>query len=225
MNPKASNVISLNYQGFEVGFTGDGWFNATIAADRFGKRVADWLENQETKEYIKALAQVLNVPKERDLIKAKRGRNGGTWMHPKLGVAFARWLDVHFAIWCDLQIDGLIRGNHPHYDRLRARDKSAASFRFMNNVLRMVRLEDGKETSEYHYQNEAKLLNWLVTDEFKAVERDTLDAGQLALLTALEERNAVLLAQRVNRDDRKQKLAQFAQEWRNGQPLTLGRAA
>ena len=28
--------------------------------------------------------------------------------------------------------------------------------------------------------------------------RDTLDAGQLALLTALEERNAVLLAQRVN---------------------------
>ena len=55
--------------------------------------------------------------------------------------------------------------------------------------------------------------------------RDTLDAEQLALLTTLEERNAVLLARRVNRDDRKQKLAQFAQEWRNGQPLTLGRAA
>lgn len=52
----------------------------------------------------------------------------------------------------------------------------------------------------------------------------TLTTEQLALLTALEERNAVLLAQRVNRDDHKQKPAQFAQDWRNGQGR-LGRAA
>jgi len=170
-----SNIIRLDYQGFDQGFNEDGWVNATAAAERFGKRIADWLENQETKDYVKALAQILNVPKERDLIKAKRGRNGGTWLHPKLAVSFARWLDVRFAIWCDVQIDGLVRGNHPHYDRLKARDKSAVSYKFMNDVLRMVRSEDGKETLEHHYQNEAKLLNWLVTDEFKAVERDTLD--------------------------------------------------
>ena len=221
----ATNIIKLDYQGLDVGFTGEGWFNATLAAEKFGKRVDHWLANQETKDYMGALSTHLNTRKTGDLIQTKRGKNGGTWLHPKLAVAFTRWLSPDFSVWCDCQIDGLIRGNHPYYDRLRARDMSAVSFRFMNNVLRMVRLEDGKETSEYHYQNEAKLLNWLVIDEFKAVERDTLDAEQLALMTALEERNAVLLAQRVNRDDRKQKLAQFAQEWRNGQPLTLGRAA
>ncbi len=225
MNSKASNLISLNYQGFEVGFTGDGWFNATAAAESYGKRPVDWLALDSTKEYITTLAEISKCEKS-SLLKTKRGRyNGGTWMHPKLGVAFARWLDVRFAIWCDLQIDGLIRGNHPLYDRLKARDKSAVSFKFMNDVLKWVRMEEGKETLEHHYQNEAKLLNWLVTGKFKAVERDTLDAEQLALLTALEERNALLLAQRVKREDRKPRLAQFAQDWRNGQLLTLGRAA
>ena len=189
----ASNIIKLDYQGLDVGFTGDGWFNATAAAERFGKRPVDWLALDSTKDYIATLAEISKCEKS-SLLKTKRGRhNGGTWMHPKLGVAFARWLDVRFAIWCDLQIDGLIRGNHPHYDRLKARDKSAVSFRFMNDVLKLVRLEDGKETLEYHYQNEAKLLNWLVTGEFKAVERDTLDAGQLSLLNALEKQNAILL--------------------------------
>lgn len=30
-------------------------------------------------------------------------------MHPKLAVHFARWLDVRFAVWCDMQIDKLLK--------------------------------------------------------------------------------------------------------------------
>jgi hypothetical protein len=41
-------------------------------------------------------------------IKAKRGNAGGTWLHPKLAVAFARWCDIDFALWCDEQIEALI---------------------------------------------------------------------------------------------------------------------
>lgn len=37
-------------------------------------------------------------------------------MHPKLAVRFARWLDIDFEIWCDEQIDVLIRGNVPVYN-------------------------------------------------------------------------------------------------------------
>jgi hypothetical protein len=33
--------------------------------------------------------------------------------HPKLAVVFARWLDVQFSVWCDLQIDKLLRGEAP----------------------------------------------------------------------------------------------------------------
>jgi hypothetical protein len=219
------NVILLEYSGFEASFTRDGWFNATTAAEKFGKRVADWLENQETKDYVQTLALVLKVPKERDLIRAKRGRYGGTWLHPKLAVAFARWLDTRFAVWCDLQIDCLIRGDHPDYDRLKARDAAAASHKVMAELLRLTRLDEGKETQAYHYSNENRLVNWAFCGEFRGVDREALKPDELAFLAALEERNAVLLARGLSYEARKTALRQFADTWQTARPLAIRRAA
>lgn len=105
-----SKLITLEYEGMPVDFTGDAWFNATEVAKKFGKRVDHWLANAETSAYMEELARALNTRKSGDLIRTKRGAKGGTWLHPKLGVAFARWLDVRFAIWCDMQIDQILRG-------------------------------------------------------------------------------------------------------------------
>lgn len=44
------------------------------------------------------------------LVEASRGSGGGSWAHPKLAVFFARWLDVRFAVWCDMQIDDILHG-------------------------------------------------------------------------------------------------------------------
>lgn len=85
-----SNVIPFHYQGEPVRFNSDGWINAADAAAKFGKRVDHWLANGETKEYIRALADALNTRDYGDLIRARRVRTGGTWLHPKLAVAFAR---------------------------------------------------------------------------------------------------------------------------------------
>ncbi|MWK55794.1 DNA-binding protein [Pseudomonas otitidis] len=104
------NVIPFHYQGQKVQFSLDGWINATEAAKRYGKRPVDWLKQDETKSYLSALAQALNCDPE-SLLKTQRGRyNSGTWLHPKLAVAFARWLDMKFSVWCDLHIDALLRG-------------------------------------------------------------------------------------------------------------------
>lgn len=105
-----NNVIPFHYKGQPVRFNTDGWVNAGDAAAQFGKRVDHWLANAETKQYIEALAEALNTRDSGDLIRSRRGRGGGTWLHPKLAVAFARWLDVKFAVWCDLHIDALLRG-------------------------------------------------------------------------------------------------------------------
>lgn len=59
-------------------------------------------------------AKVLRLAKAVGLVRTKSGApefGGGTWLHPKLAVAFARWLDVRFAVWCDLRIDALLRGD------------------------------------------------------------------------------------------------------------------
>ena len=58
-------------------------------------------------------ARVLRLVKGIGLVKTKAGapiHGGGTWLHPKLAVFFARWLNVNFAVWADLHIDALLRG-------------------------------------------------------------------------------------------------------------------
>jgi len=57
--------------------------------------------------------KLLRLAKKTALVKTRTGApdtGGGTWLHPKLAVAFARWLDVHFGVWCDEQIDTILRG-------------------------------------------------------------------------------------------------------------------
>jgi len=105
------NVIPFPYQDQVVRFNVDGWINATDIAKRFGKRPVDWLRLPDTESYLAALARHLNVGFSHNLIRTQRGRSGGTWLHPKLAVHFARWLDNDFAVWCDMQIDALLRGD------------------------------------------------------------------------------------------------------------------
>jgi hypothetical protein len=103
-------LLTADYQGSAVSFRDDGWFNATAAAAKFGKRPVEWLRSDEAKSYISALSGIFKCD-ESALLKTRRGRHdSGTWMHPKLGVRFAQWLDVKFAIWCDMQIDAILRG-------------------------------------------------------------------------------------------------------------------
>ncbi|MCT8165635.1 MULTISPECIES: KilA-N domain-containing protein [unclassified Pseudomonas] len=108
-----NNVIPFHYQGQAVRFNSDGWINATDVARRFGKKPIKWLELPSTKSYMAALERHLcHEVRKSDfkLVEAIRGRRAGTWLHPKLAVAFARWLDDDFAVWADLHIDALLRG-------------------------------------------------------------------------------------------------------------------
>lgn len=116
-----TNIIKHQFQGQAVSFNTDGWINATEVAKRFNKRLDHWLENAETLDYVKALAEVTSGKKSNIVdtrksgyvktSKARMDRGGGTWLHPKLAVAFARWCDAKFSVWCDLQIDELIRSS------------------------------------------------------------------------------------------------------------------
>lgn len=104
------------YQGKPVTFDEDGWFNATVVAQRFGKRPVDWLKLPETRRYVNALSSKSKVKKSHFARTARGGAPGtaGTWLHPKLAVRFAQWLDVDFAIWCDEQIENILHGRDNH---------------------------------------------------------------------------------------------------------------
>lgn len=136
----AALIVLEEYAGLRVPFDGRGWFCATRPGQQFGKEPNYWLTQRETVEYVAALAaqdgisgfvqelnqiknlastsaasrrRLLALVKQMGYIRTQRGpveNGGGTWMHPKLAVPFARWLDATFAVWCDGKIAQIIRG-------------------------------------------------------------------------------------------------------------------
>jgi hypothetical protein len=201
-------IISRTYENHTICYNTDGWFNATEAAAKFGKAPYEWQRLPETVAYIAGLERKYGqIP----YLKTKRGSGGGTWLHPKLAVMFARWLDIDFAIWCDEQIDSIIRGK----DNWRTlRHATASTNKVVNAILQHTRADAGKQTEDYHYANEARLVNWALFGEFKKLERDSLSLQELDLLAHLEERNAVLLGRGLPYEQRKPMLKQYAMDWR-----------
>jgi len=82
----------------------------TKAAKHFGKKLSNFWRAPETGEYLLALSELPQF-EAINLAPSKKGRYGGTFCHPKMAVFFARWLDVRFAVWCDLMIDNILKGH------------------------------------------------------------------------------------------------------------------
>ncbi len=81
------NIVPLNYKGEIVSFNTDGWINVTGVAERFGKRIDNWMRLAETLEYVRALDEAL-TGKESQILhpsqsryvktsKARKDRGGG----------------------------------------------------------------------------------------------------------------------------------------------------
>lgn len=111
-NTNSTNIITRDYNGNVFHFREDGYFNMTKAAKAFGKDVKEFFKNKSTTEYLDALAVSGGKSTEQDLVSIRKGAGRhaivGTWGHPKLAVFFARWLDIKFAVFCDMVIDDIL---------------------------------------------------------------------------------------------------------------------
>nr|DAU43131.1 MAG TPA: KilA protein [Caudoviricetes sp.] len=114
------SVQTFSFGNVAVSFRQDGYLNATAIAAHFGKLPKDYLKTEQTQQYIAALAESLSertkiLTDENQLVIVKKGNSKnftqGTWLHPKLAIHFARWLDPKFAVWCDMQIEQLLSGS------------------------------------------------------------------------------------------------------------------
>ena len=135
--------ITAEYDGTLVSFTSDAWIDATAVARKYGKEPNDWLRQRDIVEYLVELgsalgisgcqpefkeinklaegsavyrAAALRLAKKTGLARTKAGspvNGGGTLLHPKAGVALARWVNTKFAVWCDMQIDRILRERVP----------------------------------------------------------------------------------------------------------------
>lgn len=106
-------TITHDFNGLPIVFREDGYINMTKAAKHFKKKLSHFWDNHGSLQYLEALAAMTGIPANALWLAKRGGRKGeaGTWLHPKLAVFFARWLDVRFAVWCDLMIDNILHGN------------------------------------------------------------------------------------------------------------------
>ncbi len=112
-------LIEKSFNGTPVFFQTNAFINATNIAATFNKKPDTYLKTKRTKAYINALGKVLftdalkSATKQNQLVTVVQGgktENQGTWLHPKLAIDFARWLNPDFAVWCDMQIENIL---HP----------------------------------------------------------------------------------------------------------------
>lgn len=110
-----NQLIIKDYMGSNIEFKvveGHVYANANRMAEAFGgsKKLADWKRSENTKRYIEALEK--HMENSHMLIKSEKTNieyGGGTWIHEKLILNFARYLNVEFELWCDEQIATLLR--------------------------------------------------------------------------------------------------------------------
>jgi len=224
-------IIPFDYNGQPVRFNGDGWLHATELAERFGKHLRNWLDSAETLEYVRAMDELQNPGagpsaisnvRNSGYLKTRRGNNGGTWLHPKLAVMFARWLDAKFSVWCDMQIDALLRGDGKPWAS--ARREAAIGYRALCDALALNCEARGKTPQRHHFINEARLINEVITGAFAGRSREQLSVAELELVTLAEMRDSVLIASGMAYAERKANLLGYVRSLQT-KHLAGGRAA
>lgn len=63
------------------------------------RQPANWLASQEAKRFMSVLEEIHN-PGISGVI-AKKGKNGGTYAHWQIGLAYAKYLSPEFHMWCN----------------------------------------------------------------------------------------------------------------------------
>lgn len=170
-----------------------------------------WADNQQAKDLAAEIAQETGKAGIPALVLQRGGKAPGTYACRELVYAYAMWISPAFHLKVIRTFDKAVTDVG---DWRKLRHQSASSFKVANDILKMVRQEQGKDTESHHYSNEARLVNWALQGQFKGLDRDALSAADLALLCHLEERNAVLIGRGLSYDQRKPMMKQYAMDWR-----------
>lgn len=160
---------------------------------RSEKRITQYLALESTKEYLSALVSQNQNNKDSCYYKTKRGKNGGTWMHPYLFIDFAMWLSPEFKANCIKWI----------YDNLiKLRNETGDSFKEVNEAL----FEMKPNSAPWIYANEAKMINKLVFGSPEKGQRNLATEDQLTMLKALQKADVKLIHQGHDPYDRYEQL-------------------
>jgi hypothetical protein len=123
--------------------------NATDMAKPFGKEVARFMENDNTKKFIESClntrnSSFLGVENVDDLFTSKQ--KSGTWMHRVLALKFAAWLNPDFEVWVYQTIETLLFSHAQFVDET---NRKRASIRTEIERLRAKLTQESEDFRRY----------------------------------------------------------------------------
>ena len=170
-----------------------------------------WAENQQAKDLAAEIAQETGKAGIPALVLQRGGKAPGTYACKELVYAYAMWISPAFHLKVIRTFDHAVMGG---VDWKTARSADAGVNKVLASTVQFIREEQGKAVAFYHFANEHKLINWVLTGEFSGLDHDALPAADLSLRTHLAERNVILMARGLDREQRKPMLKQYAMDWR-----------
>lgn len=94
----------------------DGYINATAMCNAADKKIAKYLENKGTTDFLIELAVALSADvriRTSDLVEIIKGGNPafqGTWVHPQVAIHLAQWLSPKFAVRVSIWVHDWLNG-------------------------------------------------------------------------------------------------------------------
>jgi len=206
---KTSVVMTRVMNGIQVRQDSkDGFFNSndliTTYNKNFGesKMIHNYIANDSTRRTLTALAKAENdntwnsAEEYMGFIRTKRGKYGGTWMHPYLFVDFAMWLSPEFKVTVIKWV----------YDNLiKFRIEAGNGFKEVNQAL----FESKPNSAPFDYANEAKMINKIVFGDSSAGQRNGATEEQLDLLKTLQKADIKLIEEGKDYFERFQELVKL----------------
>lgn len=179
-----------------------------------------WLENLQTQELVQELSDSGNPLSLNNspITIIKGGKNQGTFVVKELVYAYAMWISPRFHLQVIRAYDELVNQKVTLASKLPVRHDARVEYKPMQEALRQLREEAGKETKHFHYSNEADMLNRIVlgmtSKQYKEHHslledkslRDTLTNLELAAFADLERANKTFIDLGYSFEERKEQL-------------------
>ena len=176
----------------------NGWFNATDlihVANRYRqqigldkKMIADYLKTNSTKEFVKEILDRENISLA---FESKKGKGGGTWVHPLILIDIAMWLSPEFKYdamkWLE---DRLIQNRDLSGDSYK---KLAGYLKSRTDIIPLAKLGIVMPKIARYIKEQLKVEDWNKADELVLQQRDAIHNNFMMLLDAGVEINKALL--------------------------------
>lgn len=194
--------IQLNAQGVELFFNfadvlrdkNNIYINATglmksVKGD--SREIKDYFRSKQTKNFIAALDKFLISADlhylEKGLYYKKAGRYGGTWLHRKLFLNFARWLSPEFEIICDHILEQVF----DYADELRNSRQELRKIQApLNDIIKKHLVDTGIKNDSAYIQFAVQIKRFVGSPD----ERDTYTKNQLETAKSIcEEYRAMIV--------------------------------